>query len=261
MEKARLEAVFGGFKVNFTGLACAAALLGLGMTQDAGAQGAYCAGLVVRPSCEDPDIDVDGDCDRDGVIDCRDACPLNVTKWKSAGVCGCTQNDKDDDGDGVPVCGTGPGPDLCPNDGAKRVPGNCGCGNSEVPAEDDTVLCNTPPCFLCGDPYDMPVVIKVSPKDVHRGRSTVLLYSRFGNAPFAYQLRYYDTGARRWVRITRNQVTPTVELPWRIELATPNKGQYRFSGKFLPANQGLRRGPSKVATLAFTVRGSTSRGR
>ena len=97
-----------------------------------------------------------GDMDGDGVPDCQDLCPNDVTKTMP-GICGCGITDTDSDGDGVDDCidkcpgvpdstgaldSDGDGVidclDVCPHDGSKTTtPGVCGCG----PIPDNTPLC------------------------------------------------------------------------------------------------------------------------
>jgi hypothetical protein len=77
--------------------------------------------------CGISDIDSDGD----GVADCIDACPANKD-LTAMGVCGCN-TPTDTDGDGTPDCTDG-----CPFDATRTTPGACGCGIPE----------NTPLCLV-----------------------------------------------------------------------------------------------------------------
>jgi len=77
------------------------------------------------------------DTDRDGLLDCLDACPSDPAKVVR-GVCGCGVPDVDSDGDGVPDCF-----DQCPLDPNNNVDRGCGClGHPGL------VAAGTP----CGDP-------------------------------------------------------------------------------------------------------------
>ncbi len=103
--------------------------------------------------CNNAEIDSDGD----GTADCIDSCmndPLKIIP----GVCGCSIADTDSDNDGVEDCNdTCPAGDdtidsdgdnlpdacdSCPSDSEKEVPGNCGCGITEVftDANDDGIF-------------------------------------------------------------------------------------------------------------------------
>jgi len=77
--------------------------------------------------CGITDIDSDGD----GVADCVDACPANKD-LTAMGVCGCN-TPVDTDHDGTPDC-----TDACPFDATRTTPGACGCGIHE----------NTPLCLV-----------------------------------------------------------------------------------------------------------------
>jgi hypothetical protein len=62
------------------------------------------------------------DTDRDGVLDCVDACPSDPLKSTDPGKCGCGVPDTDTDGDGVPDC-----LETCDFDPNNTEPGECGC--------------------------------------------------------------------------------------------------------------------------------------
>jgi cysteine-rich repeat protein len=84
------------------------------------------------------------DTDRDGALDCEEACPNDPGKT-IPGTCGCGQSDADADGDGLPACF-----DACPTDPAKAAPGSCGCGvadtNTDGDAQPDCLeTCDTDP--------------------------------------------------------------------------------------------------------------------
>jgi len=76
-----------------------------------------------------------GDSDGDGVPDCQDGCPNDVSKTKP-GACGCGISDIDSDGDGVPDC-----VDACPANKDLTAMGVCGC-NTPVDTDHD----GTPDC-------------------------------------------------------------------------------------------------------------------
>jgi len=82
--------------------------------------------------CADEQVDDDGDgaCDSNG----DDGCPEDADK-SEPGVCGCGAVDEDSDEDGV--CDTEQ--DMCPQDMAKSAPGVCGCGVEELDADEDGV--------------------------------------------------------------------------------------------------------------------------
>jgi Low-density lipoprotein receptor repeat class B len=75
------------------------------------------------------------DNDKDGLSDCRDACPSDATKTVSPGVCGCGVVDTDSDGDGIADC-----IDNCSSDKNKLNPGVCGCGVPDVDTDSDGIL-------------------------------------------------------------------------------------------------------------------------
>ncbi len=62
------------------------------------------------------------DTDRDGVLDCVDACPSDPLKSADPGKCGCGIPDTDTDADGVPDC-----LETCDFDPNNTEPGQCGC--------------------------------------------------------------------------------------------------------------------------------------
>jgi hypothetical protein len=77
------------------------------------------------------------DGDGDGVRDECDLCPMDGGKTEP-GQCGCGVPDTDSDGDGTADCNDG-----CPQDPGKTAPGQCGCGVADDDADMDGVAdCN-----------------------------------------------------------------------------------------------------------------------
>ncbi len=71
------------------------------------------------------------------VANADDGCPADGAK-QVPGVCGCGTPDTDSDGDGTPDCNDG-----CPNDPNKIVPGACGCGALDTDTDGDGISdCN-----------------------------------------------------------------------------------------------------------------------
>jgi hypothetical protein len=129
---------------------------GVGGAMDAGPDANVCADASAEGG--------PGDSDGDGVPDCQDGCPNDVSKT-TPGACGCGISDIDSDGDGVADCvdacpankdltamgvcgcntpvdtdhdGTPDCTDACPFDATRTTPGACGCGIPE----------NTPLCLV-----------------------------------------------------------------------------------------------------------------
>ncbi len=71
------------------------------------------------------------DSDGDGTPDCLDLCPNDGTK-NAPGQCGCGVAEKDTDNDGTADC-----KDACPNDPAKIATGQCGCGVEDKDSDAD----------------------------------------------------------------------------------------------------------------------------
>ncbi len=103
------------------------------------------------PTTSNPDqadMDLDGkgdvcdDSDSDGTVDADDVCPTDPNKDTSKGVCGCGAPDEDRNGDNK-VTEEDCGPDQCPDDDSKWVPGECGCGVPDTDSDSDGVVdCN-----------------------------------------------------------------------------------------------------------------------
>jgi hypothetical protein len=72
-----------------------------------------------------------GDTDLDGVANCLDGCPEDISKTEP-GQCGCGVADVDGDGDGAYDCDDG-----CPADPMKSAAGVCGCGLSDTANADN----------------------------------------------------------------------------------------------------------------------------
>ncbi len=73
------------------------------------------------------------DTDKDGLVDCYDACPADPGKIVP-GLCGCGVADTDTDQDTTPDC-----QDACPNDPTKTLPDLCGCGAPDADSDTDSV--------------------------------------------------------------------------------------------------------------------------
>jgi hypothetical protein len=87
--------------------------------------------------CPDPDCATDSD--RDGTVDCMDACAQDAAKT-AAGACGCGRPETDANQNGTPDCNDVV--DMCPNDPNKTAPGVCNCGVADT----DTDADGTPDC-------------------------------------------------------------------------------------------------------------------
>ena len=92
-----------------------------------------CAGTWSGPLCTGGCTDAHSDVDGDGVVDCNDACPVDLHKV-SVGACGCGTSDVDADGDRVPAC-----LEECDGDAAKQAAGVCGCGVADVDSDGDSI--------------------------------------------------------------------------------------------------------------------------
>ncbi len=71
----------------------------------------------------------------------RDLCPLDGSKMEP-GQCGCGTPDTDSDNDGVANCN-----DSCSTDADKVEPGQCGCGNAETDTDGDGTANCVDTCF------------------------------------------------------------------------------------------------------------------
>jgi len=114
--------------------------------------------LCEECDCTNDPLEQSMDTDGDGAADCADACPGDHTKIDDEGQCGCGMDESDSDDDGYADCndicpndplndedmdGVCAPDDQCPEDQAKSVPGECGCGASDDDGNTDGV----PDCF------------------------------------------------------------------------------------------------------------------
>ena len=155
---------FGGSAPGMGGSGMGGSGMGGSGTGGSGVGGAMDAGTDVNVCADASAEGGPGDSDGDGVPDCQDGCPNDVSKT-TPGACGCGTSDIDSDGDGVADCidacpanaaltamgvcgcntpvdtdhdGTPDCTDACPFDGTRTTPGDCGCGIPE----------NTPLCLV-----------------------------------------------------------------------------------------------------------------